>query len=73
LSRLQGTRLLSRNSGRSSRNRRKPSKPHLLVSSSKNSKAGTQVLTVYIRIKLQVDLLADKSFVVVKGPFFHQV
>jgi hypothetical protein len=28
------------------------------------------VLTVYIRIKLQVDLQADKSSVVVKGPFF---
>jgi hypothetical protein len=28
---------------------------------------------VYIRIKLQVDLQADKSSVVVKGPFFPQV
>jgi hypothetical protein len=31
------------------------------------------LLTVYIRIKLQVDLQADKSSVVVKGPFFPQV
>jgi hypothetical protein len=31
------------------------------------------VLTVYIRIKLQVDLQEDKSSVVVKGPFFPQV
>jgi hypothetical protein len=31
------------------------------------------VLTVYNRIKLQVDLQADKSPVVVKGPFFPQV
>jgi hypothetical protein len=30
-------------------------------------------LTVYIRIKLQLDLQADKSSVVVKGPFFPQV
>jgi hypothetical protein len=30
-------------------------------------------LTVYIRIKLQVDLQADKSPIVVKGPFFPQV
>jgi hypothetical protein len=28
------------------------------------------VLTVYIRIKLHMDLQADKSPVVVKGPFF---
>jgi hypothetical protein len=28
---------------------------------------------VYIRIKLQLDLQADKSCVVVKGPFFPQV
>jgi hypothetical protein len=28
---------------------------------------------VYIRIKLQVDLQADKSSVVVKGPFFPRV
>jgi hypothetical protein len=28
---------------------------------------------VYIRIKLQLDLQADKSPVVVKGPFFPQV
>jgi hypothetical protein len=28
---------------------------------------------VYNRIKLQVDLQADKSPVVVKGPFFPQV
>jgi hypothetical protein len=31
------------------------------------------LLTVYIRIKLQVDLQADKSSVVVKGPFFPRV
>jgi hypothetical protein len=28
------------------------------------------LLTVYIRIKVQVDLQADKSPIVVKGPFF---
>jgi phage protein U len=32
-----------------------------------------KVSTVYIRIKLQSDLQADKSSVVVKGPFFPQV
>jgi hypothetical protein len=32
-----------------------------------------KMLTVDIRIKLQVDLQADKSSVVVKGPFFPQV
>jgi hypothetical protein len=32
-----------------------------------------QVLTVYIRIKLHMDLQADKSPVVVKGPFFPRV
>jgi hypothetical protein len=31
------------------------------------------LLTVYNRIKLQVDLQADKSPVVVKGPFFSRV
>jgi preprotein translocase subunit SecF len=31
------------------------------------------LLTVYIRIKVHVDLQADKSSVVVKGPFFPQV
>jgi hypothetical protein len=31
---------------------------------------GRGVLTVYIRIKLHMDLQADKSPVVVKGPFF---
>jgi hypothetical protein len=31
------------------------------------------MLTVYIRIKVQADLQVDKSFVVVKGPFFPQV
>jgi hypothetical protein len=30
-------------------------------------------LTVYIRVKVQVDLQADKSSVVVKGPFFPRV
>jgi hypothetical protein len=33
----------------------------------------TQVLMVYIRVKVQVDLQADKSPVVVKGPFFPRV
>jgi hypothetical protein len=32
-----------------------------------------RLLTVYIRIKLHVDLQADKSFVIVKGSFFPQV
>jgi hypothetical protein len=31
------------------------------------------LLTVYIRIKLQLDLQVDKSSVVVKGSFFPQV
>jgi hypothetical protein len=31
------------------------------------------LLTVYIRIKLQVDLQEDKSSVVVKGPIFPQL
>jgi hypothetical protein len=31
------------------------------------------MLSVYIRIKLQLDLQADKSSVVVKRPFFPQV
>jgi hypothetical protein len=31
------------------------------------------VLTVYIRVKVQVDLQADKPPVVVKGPFFPRV
>jgi hypothetical protein len=31
------------------------------------------LLTVYIRIKLQLDLQANKSHVVVKGPFFPQL
>jgi hypothetical protein len=31
------------------------------------------LLTVYNRFKLQVDLQADKSSVVVKGPFFPRV
>jgi hypothetical protein len=30
-------------------------------------------LMLYIRIKVQVNLQADKSYVVVKGPFFPQV
>jgi hypothetical protein len=50
LSHLQGTRLLSRNSGRSSWNRQKPSKPHLLVSSSMNSEAGTQESTTWVQL-----------------------
>jgi hypothetical protein len=31
------------------------------------------LLTVYIRIKLHMDLQADKSPIVVKGPFFSRV
>jgi hypothetical protein len=31
------------------------------------------LLTVYIRIKVQLDLQEDKSSFVVKGPFFPQV
>jgi hypothetical protein len=31
------------------------------------------LLTVYIRLKLQLDLQVDKSSVVVKGPFFPHV
>jgi hypothetical protein len=31
------------------------------------------LLTVYIRVKVQVDLQADKSPIVVKGPFFPRV
>jgi hypothetical protein len=31
------------------------------------------MLTVYIRIKLQLDLQADKSSVVVNGPFLPQM
>jgi hypothetical protein len=31
------------------------------------------LLMVYIRVKVQVDLEADKSPVVVKGPFFPRV
>jgi hypothetical protein len=38
-----------------------------------NKGRDNQVLTVYIRIKLQVDLQVDKSSVVVKGPFFPRV
>jgi hypothetical protein len=34
---------------------------------------GSALLMVYIRVKVQVDLQADKSPVVVKGPFFPQV
>jgi hypothetical protein len=32
-----------------------------------------RVLTVYIRVKVQMDLQVDKSSVVVKGPFFPRV
>jgi hypothetical protein len=32
-----------------------------------------RLLTVYIRIKLQLDLQADKSSIIVKGPFFPRV
>jgi hypothetical protein len=34
---------------------------------------GEPLLTVYNRIKLQLDLQADKSPVIVKGPFFPGV
>jgi hypothetical protein len=33
----------------------------------------TTMLTVYILVKVQVDLQADKSPIVVKGPFFPRV
>jgi hypothetical protein len=42
---------------------------HMILKAS----ASCSVLTVYNRIKLQVDLQVDKSPVVVKGPFFPQV
>jgi hypothetical protein len=35
--------------------------------------AGVTLLTVYNRIKVQVDLQADKSPIVVKGPFFPRM
>jgi hypothetical protein len=38
-----------------------------------NSARKRGLLTVYIRIKLHMDLQADKSPVVVKGPFFPRV
>jgi hypothetical protein len=38
-----------------------------------NSARKRGFLTVYIHIKLNVDLQADNSSVVVKGPFFPQV
>jgi hypothetical protein len=38
-----------------------------------NSARKRGLLMVHIRIKVQVDLQADKSYVVVKGPFFPQV
>jgi hypothetical protein len=31
------------------------------------------LMTLYIRVKVQVDLQADKCLVVVKGPFFPRV
>jgi hypothetical protein len=34
---------------------------------------GASLLTVYIRVKVQVDFQADKSPIVVKGPFFPRV
>jgi hypothetical protein len=42
---------------------KQPRKPHKAAA----------VLTVYICVKVQVDLHADKSPVVVKGPFFTRV
>jgi hypothetical protein len=40
---------------------------------SRRDKITGLLLTVYIRIKVQVDLQADKSTIVVKGSFFPQV
>jgi hypothetical protein len=44
-----------------------------LVNHQKPCELSVALLTMYIRIKVQVDLQADKSSVVVKGPFFPQV
>jgi hypothetical protein len=41
--------------------------------SSAEGEPTSPVLTVYIHVKVQVDLQADKSLVVVKGPFFPRV
>jgi hypothetical protein len=38
-----------------------------------NSARKRCLLTVYIHIKVQLDFQADKSSVVLKGPFFPQV
>jgi hypothetical protein len=43
------------------------------VSFQRKSIPGTYPLTVYIRVKVQVDLQADKSSVVFKEPFFPRV
>jgi hypothetical protein len=45
----------------------RPSKPRV------REEYTTSLLTVYIRIKLHMDLQADKSPVVFKGPFFPRV
>jgi negative regulator of genetic competence, sporulation and motility len=45
----------------------------LLEKQGRFDKTHSSLLTVYIRIKVQLDLQADKSSVVVKGPFFPQV
>jgi hypothetical protein len=44
---------------------------HCLFPGNGTRKGG--LLTVYIRIKLHMDLQADKSPVIVKGPFFPRV
>jgi hypothetical protein len=43
------------------------------VTLSRTAASPAPLLMVYIRIKLQLDLQADKSSVIVKGPFFPQV
>jgi hypothetical protein len=48
-------------------------RPVVVTDPTGRSQGFTGVLSVYNRIKLQVDLQADKSPVVVKGPFFPRV
>jgi hypothetical protein len=45
----------------------------LLVPRQEDCAGGSALLTVDYRIKVHMDLQADKSPVVVKGPFFHRV
>jgi hypothetical protein len=47
--------------------------PTTMADAQKLYSTAMTVLMVYIRIKLQVDLQADNSSVVVNGPFFPQV